>query len=106
MAVRPVDSLTMLPRLDQAGRMVHQHDQQPYAFQQLLGQQVQAKAERERTQVKQKPQAEQSGIQNREQRNRGGGGRGQSQAGERRPAPAEPAARPSATGNGRLDVKV
>jgi hypothetical protein len=105
MAVRPVDSLTMLPRLDQAGRIVHQHDQQPYAFQQVLGQQVQEKAERERTQVKQKAQVEQPVIQNHGQGGQGGGG-AQSQGGRRQRAPEEPPKASPVTRNGRLDVKV
>jgi hypothetical protein len=106
MAVRPVDSLTMLPRLDQTGRIVHQHDQQPYAFQQVLGQQVQEKAERERTQVKQKAQVEQPVIQNNGQRGQGGdqGANGQ---GQRRRTPEAPQTKPSRVSpNGRLDVKV
>ena len=37
MAVRPIDSLTMLPRLAEAGRAVHQSEQFPHAFQQVLG---------------------------------------------------------------------
>lgn len=105
MAVRPVDSLTMLPRLDQAGRIVQQHDQQPYAFQQVLGQQVQEKAERERTQVKQKAQVEQPVLQNKGQGGQGGGG-AQSQGGRRQRPPEEPPKAAPVTRNGRLDVKV
>lgn len=105
MAVRPVDSLTMLPRLDQAARAVHQNEQHPYAFQQVLGQQVQAKAERERTQVKQKAQVEQPVTQNNRQGGQGGPG-AQPQGGRRKAAPEEPQKPASTPRNGRLDVKV
>lgn len=105
MAVRPIDSLTMLPRLDQAGRMVQQAEQQPYAFQQVLGQQVQEKAERERTQVKAKAQVEQPVIQNNRQGGQNGSGT-QQHGGRRQPAPEAPAKTTPVTRGGRLDVKV
>ncbi|MFO7273811.1 MAG: hypothetical protein DIU55_002945 [Bacillota bacterium] len=107
MAVRPIDSLTMLPRLQEAGRAVHQNEQFPYAFQQVLGAQMQQEGERSRKQVRRRTGAEQPVIT--PDRQGSGGQAAQTPAGEGRgrrqrgafPEPAEP--RPGA---GRLDVKV
>lgn len=104
MAVRPVDSLTMLPRLNEAARQVYQQDQQPLAFQQVLGAQVQEKAARERAQVRQKEQMEQPII-GREKEREGGGGSPQQGGRERRTPAAQPRPAP-VTRSGRLDVKV
>lgn len=105
MAVRPVDSLTMVPRLNEAGRHVHQHEQQPYAFQHALGSSMQERAQRERTQVRQKEKTEQPTI--RQDGRRGQGGQGQQARGERQARTAETSQSPTATGHpGRLDVKV
>jgi|GEM_PF-1523778 len=111
MAVRPVDSLTMLPRLDQATRLLQQNDQHPYAFQHVLGSQMQEKAERERTQVRQKAEAEHGTVQREKQ------GKGQQQGAQEQSAQGQnnrqqveqesTGQRPRpATRNGRLDVKV
>lgn len=106
MTVRPVDSLTMVPRLNEAGRMVHQQEQEPLAFQQVLGVQVQDKAQRAQTRVKKKEEAQQAKITRERQGEKRG--RGESQAGRRQP-PSQPqgddrsAAR---TRSGHLDVKV
>lgn len=105
MAVRPVDSLTMVPRLNEAGRHVHQNEQQPYAFQHVLGVSMQDRAQRERTQVKQKENAEQQAVQRERQGGRNGQG-AQAQGDRRQRAPEKPR-RPNATDHGgRLDVKV
>lgn len=105
MAVRPIDSLTMVPRLNEAGRHVYQHEQQPYAFQHVLGANMQDRSQRERTQVRQKEKTEQPAIQ-KEQQGNGNGQGAQAQGGRRQRAP-ETQRRPAATGHGgRLDVKV
>ncbi|MFZ5828180.1 MAG: hypothetical protein ACOY94_28065 [Bacillota bacterium] len=105
MAVRPVDSLTMVPRLNEAGRHTHQQEQQPYAFQHVLGANMQDRAQRERTQVKGKEKAEQQKVQREKQG--GGNGQGAQAQGDRRQRAPETPRRPSATSHGgRLDVKV
>lgn len=105
MTVRPVDSLTMVPRLNEAGRHVHQNEQQPYAFQHVLGANLQERAQRERTQVKQKDKTEQQTVQREKQGDRGG--QGAQAQGDRRQRSPEAPQRPKATGSGgRLDVKV
>ncbi|MEW8977256.1 MAG: hypothetical protein AB2385_02535 [Symbiobacterium sp.] len=58
MSVRPIDSLTMLPRLTEAGRAVQQVEQYPHAFQQVLGAQVQQDGERSQKQVRRRTEAE------------------------------------------------
>lgn len=105
MAVRPVDSLTMLPRLNEAGRLVQQQDQQPLAFQQVLGAQGLEKAARERAQVRHKEQAEQPVIGREKEREGGGSGSPQQGGRERRTPPEQPRPAPI-TRAGRLDVKV
>lgn len=104
MAVRPIDSLTMVPRLNEAGRAVQQQEQYPNAFQQVLGAQVQQRAERERTQVLRKEQAEQAAIRKEEQ-GQGRGGEGRPERDRRQVATESPTASDTGTG-GRLDVKV
>ncbi|MFZ5814133.1 MAG: hypothetical protein ACOY93_02350 [Bacillota bacterium] len=103
MAVRPVDSLTMVPRLNEAGRMIHHHEQQPYAFQHVLGSQMQEKAQREKSQVRAKEQVEQPGVQRDKEKEPGGTG---PQARDRRRKAPEPPPKPTARRtDGRLDVK-
>jgi len=94
----------MLPRLNEAARLAQQQDQQPLAFQQVLGAQVQEKAARERAQVHLKEQVEQPVI-SREKDREGGGGSPQ-QGGQQRRAPAEQPRPAPVTRAGRLDVKV
>lgn len=104
MAVRPVDSLTMMPRLTEAGRVIQQQEQHPHAFQHVLGAQVAERAERGRTQVKQKANVEQASVQKDGKGPGGQGGQAQTQGGRRTPTPDAKPAKPAS--NGRLDVKV
>lgn len=105
MAVRPVDSLTMMPRLAEAGRAIHQQEQHPHAFQHVLGAQVAERAERGRTQVNQKANVE-HGTVNKDGKGPGDQG-GQAQARARRKEPDAKSAKPAQSGtSGRLDVKV
>ncbi len=95
----------MLPRLDQAARMLHHNEQHPYAFQHVLGSQLQEKAERERTQVKQKAEVEHGTVQKEKQGS--GKEQGAQARGGRRQRPHEPPERARGTDRGgRLDVKV
>lgn len=104
MAVRPIDSLTTLPRLNEAARTVQQQEQAPFAFQQVLGAQVQQQKERGRTQVRRREAAEQPVIRE-EGQNKGRQARPKSGGGGRRQPTAEPPAQRE-SGSGRLDVKV
>lgn len=107
MAVRPIDSLTMLPRLAEAGRTVHQSEQFPHAFQQVLGAQVQQEGERSQKQVRRRTEVEHPVITADGQRSggrapQGSGGEGRrSRQRQTRSEPAEPP-----PGTSRLDVKV
>jgi len=97
----------MLPRLAEAGRAVHQSEQFPHAFQQVLGAQVQQEGERSQKQVRRRTEAEQPVITPDGQRSggrapQGSGGEGrrhrQSQARFEQSEPPQ--------GSSRLDVKV
>ncbi|BAD40473.1 hypothetical protein [Symbiobacterium thermophilum] len=105
MAVRPIDSLTMLPRLQEAGRAVQQTEQYPHAFQQVLGAQVQQEGERSQKQVRRRTEAEQPTV-TPDGRRPGGQGQpsGRGEHHRRRQARPEPGDAPG--GTGRLDVKV
>lgn len=103
MTVRPVDMLTMLPRLTEAGRLQHVNDQRPAVLQHVMNAQGQNRTERQLKQVNQKSSAEQAGIQ------RDGGRRNQQPDQEQRErnkkeqekgAPGEPGL------GSRLDVKL
>lgn len=104
MAVRPIDSLTTLPRLNEAGRAVQQQEQAPFAFQQVLVAQEQQQAERGRTQVKRREAAERQVVREDGQKNARHSGPGSGGDGRRRGA-ASPAPQKE-PGSGRLDVKV
>lgn len=103
MSVRPVDSLTMVPRLNEAGRLVHNAEQHPFSLQHALSEQMREQVERARSQVKAKAKAEQAAI-GREQ-GRGGTGTGKGRSEGRRPEPPKPS-QTKAHQSGRLDVKV
>ncbi|WP_374711689.1 hypothetical protein [Symbiobacterium terraclitae] len=104
MSVRPIDSLTMLPRLTEAGRAVQQTEQYPHAFQQVLGAQVLQEGERSQKQVRRRTEAEKPTISPDAQ---GGGAQaGPRSGGERRQRQAPAPRQEPPAGTGRLDVKV
>jgi len=104
MSVRPIDSLTMLPRLTEAGRTVQQNEQYPHAFQQVLGVQVQQEGERSQKQVRRRTEAEGPAI-NPDTRGSGSQAGQRSGGGRRQRETQAPRQEPEA-GTGRLDVKV
>lgn len=104
MSVRPIDSLTMLPRLTEAGRAVQQTEQYPHAFQQVLGAQVQQEGERSQKQVRRRTEAERPAINPDSQGS--GSQAGPRSGGERRQRETQPPRQEPQTGTGRLDVKV
>lgn len=105
MSVRPIDSLTMLPRLTEAGRAVQQNEQYPHAFQQVLGAQVVQEGERSQKQVRRRTEAEKPTI-NPDAQQRGGAQAGPRSGGERRQRQAPAPRQEQPAGTGRLDVKV
>jgi hypothetical protein len=104
-AVRPIDSLTMLPRLQEAGRAVHQTEQYPHTFQQVLGAQVQQEGERSQKQVRRRTEAEQPTI-TPDGRRPGTQAQTSGQRGRHRPRQAVPEPGEAPGSAGRLDVKV
>ena len=107
MTVRPVDMQTLLPRLNEAGRMQHATDRQPQVVQQVQAAQGRAQAEHAQQQVLQKPSAGQVAIR---QDGKGKGSQGDSRDGKQpskeRPQQAPEAERSGPTAGHRLDVKV
>lgn len=103
--MRPVDSLTMVPRLNESARLHHNAEVSPYAAQHATAMQAAEKALREQQQVQQGQAAEHSTIR-KEPDKQGGGGRRQEGDPQKRqqqqPQPQPKAAAP----NGRLDVKI
>lgn len=104
MTLRPVDMQTMLPRLNEASRIQHNAEQQPFAVQHAQAAEAQAKAERARQQVLQKEAADHLSWQQDGGRKGGGPGEEKQQRGKaKKPAPESPA--DPARGR-RLDVKL
>lgn len=103
MTVRPVDMLTMIPRLNEANRAQHEGEQHRLANQQLQAALAPVKAAREQQQVQKKRNAEHGSVQ------QDGGRRGDArQNGKSDGAPRQQAKeKPEEPGSGhRLDVKV
>lgn len=103
MSVRPVEMLTMMPRLNEAGRLHHNAEVSPYAAQHAAAVQAAEKSLRDQQQV-QHGQAADKAIIRKEPDKQGGGGQRQGATPEQRHN-----ARPQPKGKaptGRLDVKI
>lgn len=106
MSVRPVDLLTMLPRLGEAGRLQHNAETQPFVAQHAAAAQSVDKAIKERQQVHHREPAEEGTIrQDAKQKHSDQSGQQRSRKGKDRSQVDEKPARPPRPGN-RLDVKL
>lgn len=105
MTVRPVDMVTMLPRLTEASRLQHHNDSQPFVALHALTAQAAEKAVRDQQSVQQRTSAEQAEI---HKDSSGSGGQEEqptSRRDRRQEQPQEAAATDPQRGH-RLDVKI
>lgn len=102
MTVRPIDVVTMLPRVHESGRLQQQHDQSPVTAQHVAALQGLQRSAREMQQVHQKARTDGAMVQKDGSRN---GGARQEQ--RRRAEPAAKETEPPQPRSGhRLDVKL
>lgn len=106
MPLRPVDMLTMLPRLTEASRQQHNNETQPAVAQHALAIQRADKAVRDQQSVHQRAPAEQAEI----ARDGKSPGRGPGRDGQKRRQPEGPSSRDQSPGDPvrgvRLDVRL
>ncbi len=106
MSVRPVDLLTMLPRLGEASRLQHNAQTQPFVAQHAAAVQFVDKAIKERQQVHQRSPVEEATIrQDAKEKSSGGREQQRSRKGKDREPVASMPSQPPRPGN-RLDVKL
>lgn len=105
MTIRAVDIVTMVPRIHEAGRVLHQNEVQNLAGQHAQASAQQVRAEQAQSQVKQTPSSGEVAIRRDRDRKQGSGGGSQrrQETGGSEPS-QEKQTRPS--GGHKLDIKV